>query len=239
MAAPLCGFLVCPTRRSHSGKRPVKHEQCAQFVVPCFACFCVLCIVIYFVPSVREKKNLYCRLCVTPCFDVRSLLMRELNATYYWRTWIMKGKEGYVMCLLLGHVLNMFTAKQCQFCLLVLDGCWCNMLLWLVVVYVWANTWSVLWLWRLLLLLVLMLMLRSLNGDRHGGYMIKGLCEVNCETFKVLWVVVKNHFMKVCRHLKNMPKTTMYSFSEGALLKRTHRLDRSELDNSTLCWKQN
>ena len=36
----------------------------------------------------------------------------------------MKGKEGYVMCLLLGHVLNMFTAKQRQFCLLVLDGCW-------------------------------------------------------------------------------------------------------------------
>ena len=39
-AAPLCGFLVCPTPCSHSSKHPIKREQCIQFVVPCFPCFC-------------------------------------------------------------------------------------------------------------------------------------------------------------------------------------------------------
>ena len=65
------GFPLFPGRGS--GYIHVGLSLCDVIAASVFLC---ICIVIYFVPLVREKENLYCHLCVTPCFDARSLLMR-------------------------------------------------------------------------------------------------------------------------------------------------------------------
>ena len=57
----------------------------------------------------REKENLYCRLYIKPYFDVRCLLMREINTTYYFMKDIdYNNNNVHLSCAHMIHInLNM------------------------------------------------------------------------------------------------------------------------------------
>ena len=108
---PLCRFFVCPIVGSHRGKHPIKRERCIQLLYHVLPGFVRMYCYIFCTVSEGEGKRVLSLMCSTMLWCEKSFHDGDQHSLLFMMDMDYESRRKRCDCLLLGYILNLFTAE--------------------------------------------------------------------------------------------------------------------------------